>query len=263
MATVKGYVEKIKFRNEDNGYSILSVFADGEDYILVGTFPYIGEGDYIEATGREVAHPVYGDQIQVEHYEMKAPEDTASMERYLGSGAIKGVGGALAARIVKRFKADTFRIIEEEPERLAEVKGVSEKMAISISEQMEEKKEMREAMMFLQEYGISMNLSLRIYKEYGARLYGIIRENPYRLADDIQGIGFKMADEIARQSGIFTDSDFRIRSGLLYTLQQSVASGHTYLPKEELLRGASELLHVNRKTFDGSSDGEEDRCEAQ
>ena len=113
MATVKGYVEKIKFRNEDNGYSILSVFADGEDYILVGTFPYIGEGDYIEATGREVAHPVYGDQIQVEHYEMKAPEDTASMERYLGSGAIKGVGGALAARIVKRFKADTFRIIDD------------------------------------------------------------------------------------------------------------------------------------------------------
>lgn len=250
MATVKGYVEKIKFRNEDNGYSILSVFADGEDYILVGTFPYIGEGDYIEATGREVAHPVYGDQIQVEHYEMKAPEDTASMERYLGSGAIKGVGGALAARIVKRFKADTFRIIEEEPERLAEVKGVSEKMAISISEQMEEKKEMREAMMFLQEYGISMNLSLRIYKEYGARLYGIIRENPYRLADDIQGIGFKMADEIARQSGIFTDSDFRIRSGLLYTLQQSVASGHTYLPKEELLRGASELLHVNIESME-------------
>ncbi|WP_432626443.1 SF1B family DNA helicase RecD2 [Brotaphodocola sp.] len=244
MATVKGYVEKIKFRNEDNGYSILSVFADGEDYILVGTFPYIGEGDYIEASGREVAHPVYGDQIQVEHYELKAPEDTASMERYLGSGAIKGVGSALAARIVKRFKADTFRIIEEEPERLAEVKGVSEKMAISISEQMEEKKEMREAMMFLQDYGISMNLSLRIYREYGARLYGIIRENPYRLADDIQGIGFKMADEIARQSGIFTDSDFRIRSGLLYTLQQSVASGHTYLPKEELLKGASELLHV-------------------
>ena len=245
MATVKGYVEKIKFRNEDNGYSILSVSADGDDYILVGTFPYIAEGDYIEASGRDVAHPVYGDQIQVEHYELKAPEDTASMERYLGSGAIKGVGAALAARIVKKFKADTFRIIEEEPERLAEVKGVSEKMAISISEQMEEKKEMREAMMFLQEYGISMNLALKIYREYGARLYGIIRENPYRLADDIQGIGFKMADEIARQSGIFTDSDFRIRSGLLYTLQQSVGSGHTYLPKEELLRGASELLHVD------------------
>ena len=245
MATVKGYVEKIKFRNEDNGYSILSVSADGDDYILVGTFPYIAEGDYIEASGRDVAHPVYGDQIQVEHYELKAPEDTASMERYLGSGAIKGVGAALAARIVKKFKADTFRIIEEEPERLAEVKGVSEKMALSISEQMEEKKEMREAMMFLQEYGISMNLALKIYREYGARLYGIIRENPYRLADDIQGIGFKMADEIARQSGIFTDSDFRIRSGLLYTLQQSVGSGHTYLPKEELLRGASELLHVD------------------
>ncbi|MGN0986716.1 MAG: ATP-dependent RecD-like DNA helicase, partial [Otoolea sp.] len=171
--------------------------------------------------------------------------DTASMERYLGSGAIKGVGTALAARIVRRFKADTFRIVEEEPERLAEVKGISEKMARAIAEQMESKKEMRQAMMFLQEYGISMNLSLKIYNEYGPRLYTIIKENPYQLADDIQGIGFKMADEIAQRVGIFTDSDFRIRSGIFYTLLQSVTNGHTYLPQEELLRGASELLGVD------------------
>ena len=154
------------------------------------------------------------------------------------------MGTALAARIVRRFKADTFRIIEEEPERLAEVKGISEKMAMSISEQMEAKKDLRQAMMFLQEYGISMNLALKIYNEYGPRLYGIIKENPYKLADDIQGVGFKMADEIAQRVGIFTDSDFRIRSGIFYTLLQSVANGHTYLPKEELFAGASELLHV-------------------
>lgn len=245
MATVSGYVEKIKYRNEENGYSILSVNSDGLDYVLVGTFPYISEGDFIEASGRDVEHPIYGDQIQVESYELKAPEDTASMERYLGSGAIRGVGTALAARIVRRFKADTFRIIEEEPERLAEVKGISEKMAQAISEQMESKKEMRQAMMFLQEYGISMSLALKIYNEYGSRMYSIIKENPYRLADDIQGVGFKMADEITQKVGIFTDSDFRIRSGIYYTLLQSVANGHTYLPQEELLASASELLHVD------------------
>ena len=245
MATVSGYVEKIKYRNEENGYSILSVNSDGLDYVLVGTFPYISEGDFIEASGRDVEHPIYGDQIQVESYELKAPEDTASMERYLGSGAIRGVGTALAARIVRRFKADTFRIIEEEPERLAEVKGISEKMAQAISEQMESKKEMRQAMMFLQEYGISMSLALKIYNEYGSRMYSIIKENPYRLADDIQGVGFKMADEIAQKVGIFTDSDFRIRSGIYYTLLQSVENGHTYLPQEELLASASELLHVD------------------
>ncbi len=250
MATVTGYVEKIKFRNEENGYSILSLAAQDDEYVLVGTFPCISEGDFIEATGRQVEHPVYGDQIQVQQYELKTPEDTASMERYLGSGAIKGVGAALAARIVRRFKADTFRIIEEEPERLAEVKGISEKMAMSISQQMGEKKELRQAMMFLQEYGISMNLALKIYNEYGSRMYGIIKENPYQLADDIQGIGFKMADEIAQRVGIFTDSDYRIRSGLFYCLLQSMANGHTYLPQEELLRNASELLCVEAQAME-------------
>ncbi len=245
MATVTGYVEKIKFRNDENGYSILSVSSDGEEYVLVGTFPYISEGDMVEASGTTVEHPIYGEQIQVETYELKAPEDTMSMERYLGSGAIKGVGAALAARIVRRFKADTFRVIEEEPERLSEVKGISEKMAMAISEQMEAKRELRQAMMFLQEYGISMNLALKIYNESGPRLNGIIKENPYRLADDIQGVGFKMADEIAQRVGIFTDSDYRIRSGIFYTLLQSVANGHTYLPLDELLCGAEELLHVD------------------
>ena len=244
MATVCGFVEKIKYRNEDNGYTVLSLVNAGEEYTLVGSFHYINEGEMIEAVGAMTEHPVYGEQMTVESYEIKAPEDTAAMERYLGSGAIKGIGAALAARIVRRFKADTFRVMEEEPERLSEVKGVSEKMAMSISQQVEEKKEMRQAMMFLQEYGISMNLAVKIYHEYGPRLYSVLKENPYQLADDIPGVGFKMADEIARKAGIFTDSDFRIKSGVLYTLLQATSNGHTYLPEEELLSQASELLRI-------------------
>lgn len=250
MATITGFVEKIKFRNEDNGYSVLSVSSEQEEYVLVGTFHYISEGEMIEATGTMTEHPVYGEQMTVEAYQVKVPEDTAAMERYLGSGAIKGVGAALATRIVRRFKADTFRIIEEEPERLAEVKGISEKMAMAISDQMEEKKDMRQAMIFLQEYGISMNLAAKIYQEYGPRMYGIIKENPYRLADDIPGVGFKMADEIAQRVGIFTDSDYRIKAGILYTLLQASGQGHTYLPREELFRQAAELLKAPEESMD-------------
>lgn len=252
MASVKGFVEKIKYRNEDNGYTVLSVTGseDGEEYILVGSFSYISEGELIEASGHITEHPVYGEQLAVEHYEIRPPEDTVSMERYLGSGAIKGIGAALASRIVKKFKTDTFRIMEEEPERLAEIKGISEKMAMAIAEQVEEKRDMRQAMMFLQEYGISMNLAAKIYQEYGPAMYGIIRQNPYKLADDIPGVGFKMADEIAAKVGIFTDSDFRIKSGILYTLLKATAGGHTYLPKEVLCVQASELLGVKQEEIE-------------
>lgn len=252
MAAVKGYVEKIKYRNEDNGYSVLSVTGadDGEEYILVGNFSYISEGELVEAAGRMTEHPIYGEQLAVESYELKEPEDTVSMERYLGSGAIKGIGAALATRIVKKFKTDTFRIMEEEPERLAEIKGISEKMAMAIGEQVGEKKDMRQAMMFLQNYGISMNLSVKIYQEYGPAMYNVIKTNPYKLADDIPGVGFKMADEIASKVGIFTDSDFRIKSGILYTLLQASANGHTYLPEEELEAQASELLKVEPEVIE-------------
>lgn len=244
MATVTGYVEKIKYRNKENGYSVLSVTDGKEEYVLVGIFPYISEGERIEATGRMVEHSIYGEQLAVESYEMKAPEDTLAIERYLGSGAIKGIGAALAKRIVKKFKADTFRIMEEEPERLAEIKGISERMAMEIGAQVEEKRDMRQAMLFLQQYGISMNLAVKIYQQYGQRMYSVIQENPYQLADDISGVGFKIADEIAAKVGIFTDSDYRIKSGLFYTLLQAVGNGHTYLPEEELFANASELLQV-------------------
>lgn len=229
---------------------MLSLNVDGEETILVGTFHYISEGEMVEAEGVMTEHPVYGEQLKVERYEIRTPTDTLSVERYLGSGAIKGIGAALASRIVRKFKQDTFRVLEEEPERLSEVKGISEKMAMAISEQVQEKKDMRQAMIFLQEYGISLNLAVKIYQEYGPRLYSVIKENPYQLADDIPGVGFKMADEIAGKVGIFTDSDFRIKCGLLYTLLQAVGNGHTYLPKEELLYQASELLKVDSSVME-------------
>ncbi|MBQ4530217.1 MAG: ATP-dependent RecD-like DNA helicase [Lachnospiraceae bacterium] len=242
MEKLEGYVEHIIFRNTENGYTVMNVVAEEEEITCVGSLQYIDEGEMLSMEGDYKEHTLYGKQFVIESYELKAPEDTVAIERYLASGAIKGIGAALAARIVRRFKDDTFRIIEEEPERLKEVKGISERMSREIAEQVEEKKDMRQAMIFLQQYGINTSLAVKIYEKYGLNIYGIIRENPYRLADDINGIGFKIADEIATKVGIHTDSDFRIKSGLLYVLVQAGNDGHTYLPKTELITKTKELL---------------------
>lgn len=244
MEELTGYVEHIVFRNAENGYTVMNFAGEEDEMTCVGTFSVISEGMYLKLRGEYVDHPTYGVQMKVESFEEQAPEDIQSIERYLGSGAIKGIGAALAARIVRRFKEDTFRIIEEEPERLAEIKGISERKAMEISSQVEEKRELRQAMIFLQKYGISINLAVKIYREYGAEIYSILQENPYRLADDIQGVGFKIADEIASRVGIRTDSDFRIRSGIQYALQQASGEGHTYLPKEELTKRTARLLEI-------------------
>ena len=238
--SVTGYIDHVIFRNEENGYTVMILKGvDGEEELTcVGTFP-------VELTGSYIQHPVYGKQFQVSVLTEKMPEDAMAMERYLGSGAIKGIGAALAARIVRRFGKDTLHIVEEEPERLAEVKGISEKKAREIAMQVAEKADMRKAMMFLQKYGISLNLGARIYQKYGETVYSVLQENPYRLADDISGIGFKIADEIAYRIGIHTDSDYRIRSGMMYTLLQASRDGHVYLPKEELFQKSSELLGVD------------------
>ena len=156
----------------------------------------------------------------------------------------------MAARIVRRFKEDTFRIIEEEPERLAEVKGNSERKAMEIASQVNEKRDLRQAMIFLQQFGITMNLAVKIYNKYGQEVYGILKENPYRLADDIEGVGFRTADDIAAKAGIRTDSDFRVRSGILYTLLQASGEGHTFLPQEELTAKTSELLGIDKEIIE-------------
>ncbi|MBU3874754.1 ATP-dependent RecD-like DNA helicase [Faecalicatena sp. AGMB00832] len=244
MEVVTGYVEHIVFRNEENGYTVFNLDSEDGEVTCVGNFHYINEGEMLEIQGDYVNHSVYGSQLKVSSHKVKEPEDLVSIERYLGSGAVKGVGAALAARIVRRFKEDTFRIIEEEPERLAEVKGISERKAREIAEQVEDKKDMRKAMIYLQNYGISTTLAVKIYKYYGSKLYQVLEENPYQLADNIEGVGFKTADEIASRIGIHTDSDFRIRSGIFYTLQQSVGEGHIYLPQQLLAARAGQLLGV-------------------
>ncbi|MGN0385468.1 MAG: ATP-dependent RecD-like DNA helicase [Lachnospiraceae bacterium] len=244
MENITGFVDHIIYQNADNGYTVLQLAGGEEEIILVGMLKGVTQGESIRATGDYVEHPVYGTQFKVVSYESVTPEDAAGMERYLASGAIKGVGAALAARIVKKFGTDTFRIMEEEPIRLVEVKGISDRIAREISAQVQEKKDLREAFLFLQKYGISNTLAVKIYNTYQDEIYRILKENPYRLAEDIDGVGFKIADEIAGKIGIRSDSDYRIRSGILYTLNQAVAEGHMYLPETILLNRASELLGV-------------------
>ncbi len=244
METLSGYVEHIVFQNGENGYTVLNLVSGEDEITCVGIFHGVSEGECLELSGEYTTHPSYGRQFKAASFQVKPPEDMVSVERYLASGAIKGIGAALAARIVRKFREDTIRIIEEEPERLAEVKGISQRKAMEIAEQAEGKRELRQAMIFLQQYGISQTLAAKIYKAYGRELYGILKDNPYRLADDIQGVGFRIADEIASRIGIHTDSDFRIRSGILYTLVQASSEGHTCLPAELLAQRASELLGV-------------------
>ena len=244
METVKGYVDHFIYRNSDNGYGVMVFSADGEEMTCVGYFNDVDTGDTLELKGEFTEHPVYGEQLKVEEYRISIPDDAESIERYLGSGAIKGIGETMARRIVKKFGADTFRIIEDEPERLSEIKGISERKARDIAIQLADKRQMREAMVFLAGFGISNTLSVKIYERYGDEVYGIMKENPYRLADDIEGIGFRTADEIASKIGISVDSDYRVKCGVMYTLLESTADGHCYLPRKILLNKSIDVLRV-------------------
>lgn len=248
--TITGYIDHIIYRNDENGYTVLVLQSEEDEITCVGTFQYISQGETIEAHGKYTEHYTYGRQFLIESFETKVPEDAAAMERYLGSGAIKGIGTALAARIVRHFKADTLRIMEEEPERLAEIKGISRRMAMEIGEQIAEKSDMRNAMMFLQQYGISLTLGVKIFQQYGNDMYRVLKENPYQLAEDIQGIGFKIADEIAGKVGISRNSEFRIRSGLLYVLLQATQAGHIYLPQAMLLGRTAQILEIAEEGMD-------------
>lgn len=240
--TVEGYVEKIVYRNDENGYTVFSLTYNEDELTCVGHLTMISEGEFIKATGGYTEHPLYGEQFLLEGYEILEPEDAYSIELYLSSGAIKGVGKVLASRIVKKFGDNTFRVIVEDPSALAQVKGISERMANEIYRQFEDKRDMRNAMMFLQKYNVTGNLAVKIYKEYGQRMYDLIRENPYRIAEDISGVGFKTADEIAARVGIEPNSDYRIKAGILYVLLQANGEGHVYLPDQELIKRAKQLL---------------------
>lgn len=243
-------MEHIVFRNEENGYTVLNLTAESGEITCVGNFQAVHEGEYLEAEGEYTTHAAYGQQFRAETYRIKIPESGLALERYLGSGALKGIGPALAARIVRRFGEDTLRIMEEEPERLSEIKGISEKKAREIGEQMIEKSQMQNAMIFLAQYGISLSLGIKIYNQYQDALYRVLKENPYRMAEDIPGVGFRIADEIAARIGIRVDSGYRLQSGLYYVLGQAGAQGHLYLPRQELLYRAGQLLGVQADTLE-------------
>lgn len=246
MEERKGYISHIIFRNAENGYTVFELEnTDGETETCVGNFPFINEGEYVCVHGEMVQHPVYMEQLKVSSFEVQDPDDQIAMLRYLSSGAIAGIRGGLAKRIVDRFGDKTFEIIEKEPERLAEVKGISEKKAMAISLQFEEKREMRSAMLFLQEYGISNQLAVKIYKAYGTGLYEIVKQNPYQLAEDIAGVGFRIADDIARKAGFALDSEYRIRAGILYVLGMGTSAGYVYMPEKLLLKEAVYRLEVS------------------
>lgn len=248
--TINGFVEKVVYRNAENGYTVVNISVEGDDVVCTGYFSDIAEGDQIIAEGSFVEHKQYGVQFTVASYEIKEPETSVAMEKYLGSGIIKGVGPALSAKIVKKFGDETFNIIEREPERLAEIKGITEKKAIEIGSQFEEKKEFRNAMIFLNQYGVSNALAMKIYKEYGIKVMKIVRENPYRLADDIAGVGFKTADEIALRMGFSPESSMRMKAGISFALSMAASNGHTYLLYEDLYEESKRLLGISEAEFE-------------
>ena len=249
MDKVRGYVEHITYRNEQNGYTVLNLSdpereSQGLDSVFtaVGSLPDVGEGELLELEGTWTTHSVYGEQFKISSFEIHRPEDTAAIERYLGSGMISGVREALAHRIVSTFGSDTFRILDEEPERLSEIKGISKKKAREIAQQLYEKRDLRDGLLFLAKYNISNTLAMKIWNQYGPDIYSIIRENPYRLADEVRGVGFKTADEIASKAGIPVDSRFRICSAILFALEEASADGNLYLPREILIAKTKDLL---------------------
>lgn len=250
MEKLCGYVEHIVYRNPDNGYTVFVVASkDTEEMSCVGYFSFINEGEYLEMEGKYTTHNMYGEQFVVSEFKVSEPADEEAIIRYLSSGAIKCVGETLAGRIVKKFGLKTMEIIEKEPERLAEVKGISERIAMIIYRQFEEQKDMRDAMLYLGKYGIRTNLAVKIYNTYGERMREVLQTNPYKLAEDIKGVGFAQADEIATRLGVDVDSEFRIRAGIIHTLTMGSNAGNSYLPEEVLYRRAAEVLMCDVKKF--------------
>ncbi len=249
METIEVYVEHIIYSNESNGYKVLMTKCGKEELVVVGFFQIDVTGQMLKLEGTYDYHPNHGRQFKAERHELIEPTDEESIRRYISSGAIKGIGAALADRIIEKFGEDTLRIMEEEPERLAEIKGISLRKAQSIAVAVAEKKDLHSAMLFLQKYGITNTLAVKIYDTYGLGMYSIMKENPYKMAEDIEGVGFKTADAIAEKIGIHTDSDYRIRCGLIYTLSTALGEGNMYLPEEMLLTRASELLGVEQEAI--------------
>jgi len=245
MDDIQGTIYDVVFRNEQNGYTVLDLEQGKEMFTLVGYFSFLNIGETIKAYGSWVKHPDYGNQFKVESYTSVTPETTNGIEKYLASGLIPGIGPHIAKKLVEKFGLDTLDIIQYNPDRLIEVEGIGEKKAEKIYEAFQEQKELKDIMMFLEQYGIGPAYAVRIYKAYGANTVNEIKDNPYKLADDIFGIGFKMADRVALSMGVLKSSEYRIASGTKFVLNQYHGNGHTFVPQEDLVRSAAALLEVD------------------
>lgn len=244
MEQIEGIVENIIYQNKDTGYTVLELSTGEELLTSVGSFNSVSIGENICVKGEYVNHPLYGKQLKAISFKASIPNDIVSLERYLSSGAIKGVGPSIAHKIIQTFKDDTKRVIEEEPELLSKVKGISGKKAQDIAYQFEEKRDLRDAMIFLSQYGINGTLAVKLYKVYEDEIYYIIKQNPYKLSEDVRGIGFKTADEIARKVGIEKDSEFRIKSAVEYILYLNAEKGNTYMKVMDLFNETQFLLDI-------------------
>lgn len=249
METRTGYVDKITYRNEENGYTVMTFISDGKQLTAVGVIPLVSEGETLCLYGEETVHPVYGEQFKIDHCTFDSFSDAHSVERYLASGAIKGVGKAMAHRIVSAFGEDTLNVLEKEPERLSEIRGISERKAMEISDQIVEKRETRNALLYLQKYDISISLAIKIYQAFGEETYKVLEENPYRIADSIEGVGFQTADRIAANMNIAPDSEYRIRSGIEYVLSRFLSEGDMYVTEADLLTQTEALLSLSIADF--------------
>lgn len=241
LIEIEGTIEEIIYKNDSNGYTVCEVRGE-KSFTAVGYMPFLNSGETIKASGRWVTHPDYGEQFKVELYEKVMPKTSDAIEKYLSSGIVKGVGPATAAKIVQKFGQATLEVISSEPQRLSEIKGISLDKAIAIGQALDEQRGLREIVMFLQEYGISPSTCIKIHKAYGDQAVSKLKENPYRLCEEVFGIGFRTADRIAMKLGIDPASKFRIKSGIRYILNHAASNGHTYLPEDMLKERTQDIL---------------------
>ena len=254
MVEITGVIEEIVFRNEENGFTVMEIRNDEDRGLVtaVGSLPFANQGEKVRIVGEWTMHPDYGQQIKIYNMESVVPATLDGLEKYLSSGLIKGVGPATAKKLIEHFGMDVLSIIEFRPDRLTEVDGIGPARAEMIAASYAQHRELREVMIFLQSHGITTAYAVKIYKIYGNHAIALIKENPYRLADEVEGIGFKMADRVARNIGVAFDSPYRIASGVKYVLSHAAADGHTYLPKDILVERASELLGVDRSLVENA-----------
>ncbi len=255
MEDFEAVVEETVFRNEENGYSVLQVRVGKARTSAVGVLPALGSGEHLLIHGEWMEHPVYGKQIKIAACEVVKPTTLSGIEKYLASGLVHGIGPATAKQLVQRFGKDTLDVLACAPERLQELPGIGKKRAAMIAQSYQEQAQQRDAMVFLQTYGVSPSLAVKIFKVYGERVQDVIRGNPYRLVEDVPGIGFKTADRIAFSLGVEKESDYRLCAGVKYALEDAGAgSGHTYLPRPVLLQRAAKLLEVGPELLDNAID---------